>query len=388
MAALDECMSDWDELEKEYQALEETHKQYCKKVNEVKAIQAKCMSGISHQRYRTKRILEAAKESCLTVEDRARYAELQQSYTERKTHFRELEETLPHENGYYLKVILGSVNVSLLSKQDKFKYKDNYEMFKLYVTVISMLVAMALWCLPKYRVLDAVFQFLLVWYYCTITIREHILKVNGSRIKGWWITHHFISTFCAAVLLIWPDSYSYRQFHDQFVVFSLYTCTVQVAQFYYQRGCLYRLRSLGERHNMDLTVEGFGSWMWKGLGFLVPFLIVGYLFQFYNAYSLYKLSQHELCKEWQVGTLAIVFFALFVGNTVTTMFVFRQKYERFDMKKQLEYIWRNKYKFQQYIVDSTSHVVRSRANSIDSANMPPTPAQEQKTAETAKPHES
>ena len=36
-----------------------------------------------------------------------------------------------------------------------------------------------------YSVLDLLFMFLLVWYYCTLTIRESILKVNGSRIKGW-----------------------------------------------------------------------------------------------------------------------------------------------------------------------------------------------------------
>lgn len=29
---------------------------------------------------------------------------------------------------------------------------------------------------------------------------------------------------------------------------------VQFLQYYYQSGCLYRLRALGERHNMDLTV--------------------------------------------------------------------------------------------------------------------------------------
>lgn len=31
------------------------------------------------------------------------------------------------------------------------------------------------------RVLDALFNFLLVWYYCTLTIRESILISNGSR---------------------------------------------------------------------------------------------------------------------------------------------------------------------------------------------------------------
>lgn len=32
---------------------------------------------------------------------------------------------------------------------------------------------------------------------------------------------------------------------------------VQFLQYYYQSGCLYRLRALGERHTMDLTV---GEW--------------------------------------------------------------------------------------------------------------------------------
>lgn len=34
---------------------------------------------------------------------------------------------------------------------------------------------------------------------------------------------------------------------------------VQFLQYYYQSGCLYRLRALGERHNMDLTVGKPGS---------------------------------------------------------------------------------------------------------------------------------
>lgn len=31
------------------------------------------------------------------------------------------------------------------------------------------------------RVTDELFNFLLVWYYCTLTIRESILISNGSR---------------------------------------------------------------------------------------------------------------------------------------------------------------------------------------------------------------
>ena len=35
----------------------------------------------------------------------------------------------------------------------------------------------------NHHVLDLLFMFMTVWYYCTLTIRESILKVNGSRIK-------------------------------------------------------------------------------------------------------------------------------------------------------------------------------------------------------------
>lgn len=74
---------------------------------------------------------------------------------------------------------------------------------------------------------------------------------------------------------------------------------VQYLQFRYQQGCLYRLKALGERHDMDITIEGFHSWMWRGLSFLLPFLYLGYFYQLYNAWALYQLSFHP-GSEWQV----------------------------------------------------------------------------------------
>lgn len=75
---------------------------------------------------------------------------------------------------------------------------------------------------------------------------------------------------------------------------------VQYLQFRYQRGALYRLKALGERHNMDITIEGFHSWMWRGLSFLYPFLFTGYLFTLYNAYTLYRLSFYA-STTWHVS---------------------------------------------------------------------------------------
>jgi D-alanyl-lipoteichoic acid acyltransferase DltB (MBOAT superfamily) len=99
---------------------------------------------------------------------------------------------------------------------------------------------------------------------------------------------------------------------------------IQYLQFGYQKGVLYRLKALGERHDMDITIEGFHTWMWKGLSFLLPFLFGGYIFQAYNSFVLYKLSRHPDA-PWQVFVLSILFFVLFIGNTLTTVVVIPQK---------------------------------------------------------------
>lgn len=75
---------------------------------------------------------------------------------------------------------------------------------------------------------------------------------------------------------------------------------------------------------MDITIEGFHTWMWKGLSFLLPFLFGGYIFQAYNSYVLYKLSSHPDA-PWPVVVLSMLFFTLFVGNTMTTLTVVPQK---------------------------------------------------------------
>ena len=126
----------------------------------------------------------------------------------------------------------------------------------------------------------------------------------------------------------------YDLFRNQFLNYIVYISFLQFLQFYYQHNCLYRLRTLGERYDMDITIQGFHSWMWKGLGFLLPFLYLGYLFQLYNSYTLFKLSQHPLCIEWQVPVSGFIFLMLFCGNTFTTSLVIKQKFkEKWNNKR-------------------------------------------------------
>uniref|UniRef100_A0A8C4EB16 Transmembrane protein 120A n=1 Tax=Dicentrarchus labrax TaxID=13489 RepID=A0A8C4EB16_DICLA len=263
-------------------------------------------------------------------EDAKTLDEIKEKIKTRPNAFFEMESYIPKKNGLYLSLVLGNVNVTLLSKQ--FAYKDEYEKFKLCLTVLLLLFSIICYFFVSYRFLDAILNFLLVWYYCTLTIRESVLITNGSRIKGWWVFHHYVSAFLSGVMLTWPDGILYKTFRNQFLAYSLYQSFVQCLQCYYQSGCLYRLRALGERHNMDLTVEGFQSWMWKGLTFLLPFLFFGHFWQLFNSLSLFRMAQLPDCKEWQVLMCGLCFLILFMGNFLTTVAVVRQKVKSRNQK--------------------------------------------------------
>ena len=90
--------------------------------------------------------------------------------------------------------------------------------------------------------------------------------------------------------------------------------------------------------------------MSKGLSFLLPFLFIGYVsapplglstsgqladhiqifflkfWELHNAYVLFNLSLSDMCHEWQVSILSVIFFVLFAGNFITTYKVIRKKF--------------------------------------------------------------
>jgi len=323
---IDTLFNEWEELSKEHAELENCHRKYIEFLEQLHCHQQKCFNEIKHQRYRMNQISTSLRQfkSPQTPETKDKIETLQKNVINRKAHLYEIEQSLPQKSGRYLQIILGDVNVSILNRNDKVRYKDDYEKFKLILNVIGLILAF-LNLIFNYRALELAYMFLLVWYYCTLTIRESILKVNGSRIKGWWRAHHFISTVAAGVLLIWPQGIHWQLFRKQFMYFNAYISIVQYLQFGYQKGLLYRLKALGERHNMDITIEGFHSWMWKGLSFLLPFLFLGYAFQAYNAWTLFKLISDPTDAPWHVFALCGLFLVLFFGNITTTLLVVPEK---------------------------------------------------------------
>jgi len=350
---LDQSLKDWEDLSGEYSDLEDLHKLYRKKLDEALSLQKKCMSGVKHQRYRLSAIQKllghVKRGPGITEEQLNAKADLNKDILRRKAQLSQIEDYLPKESGSYLKVILGSVNVSILDKEAKYQYKEQYERFKLIVVLIGMVLSI-INLYANNRVLDLLFLFLIVWYYCTLTIRESILKVNGSKIKGWWRAHHFISTGLGGVLLVWPDGPCYQAFRNQLMWFNIYLAFLSYLQFTYQRGCLYRLKTLGLRNNdMDITIDGFHSWMWKGMSFLLPFLAVGYIWQLYHAHVLYHMALTMESATWQVSALSFLFFVLGSGNilaisqTVFTKFretqagYYKHRFTRLD-----KYFWSHK----------------------------------------------
>lgn len=332
---MDEMYEIVTKFESEFGAFEKRYDDYVDLSEKIRAQQNACKHDIKHFKMYIKMLRSklAKIESSENQEEQMRIAAMKNSFEDKWLTLREMEDCLPKQNGLYLRIILGPVNVSFSNKQDKFEYKNNYENFKMTVSAIISLFALFLYFFNSVSLFDSIFHFLIVWYYCTLTIRERILMQNGSRIKGWWATYHFILTAEAAVMLIWPSSHSYSEFRDQFMLYSFYILIVQCMQYYYQMGCLYKLRALGQRPSMDITVDGYMTWMSSRLSFVLTFLLSAYAFQIYNAYSLYCISRAPFCQEWQPSVVALIYAFTATGNLITTLMVVRSKIALLNPRK-------------------------------------------------------
>ncbi|KAK7895244.1 hypothetical protein WMY93_020569 [Mugilogobius chulae] len=256
-------------------------------------------------------------------------AEIRTQIKERENVFFDMEAYLPKRNGLYLNLVLGNVNVTLLSNQAKFAYKDEYEKFKLYLTIILLFGAITCLFFLNYRVTDEIFNFLLVWYYCTLTIRESILMSNGSRFNkrmvGLSSLCLHVSLRCHAYLARGTNVSNVQKPVSCFLYLSKLSTVLTVL--------------LPER----LLVQTQSSWGEKSTGshsggipvldverpyFSLTVPLLGHFWQLYNSVTLFRLAQHEDCKEWQVFMLALTFLVLFLGNFLTTLKVVHQKVQK------------------------------------------------------------
>lgn len=218
---------------------------------------------------------------------------------------------------------LGSANFYLPGGH-RISYKVEYEKTKVICVIIHILISL-LQLLLNYAPLDAISNFFLLYHYSTMTVREHILVVNGSNIRPWWIFHHYLSIVLAATLLVWPNGPTYQTIRPTIVYFGLYMAVVQLMQYRNQVSRLYTLRALSRVDPMETTTDAENLHLTTSLIILLPFLFFGHGFQFFMSFRFYKLAVLTLFSEWQVILLSGLFACIASGNLIMTLITVYRK---------------------------------------------------------------
>eukprot|EP00040_Diaphanoeca_grandis_P020744 m.110316 g.110316 ORF g.110316 m.110316 type:complete len:347 (-) comp28028_c0_seq1:78-1118(-) len=240
---------------------------------------------------------------------------------------------LPVKASWLINLIVGDLNVWDPRFTFRLDYKKKYETYKLTFTigiiVFAALILGLIYQKVENRVLESMFHFMMILFYSTTTIREHILVVNGSQIRTWWIAHQYLSIAQSIVHFSWPKSESYELFRFQFFVFSLYIGVVQLIQHWYQTKTLYTKIALG--HGKEQMAHSRGLPDKSTFAIVVVALAIAYVFQFANGVILTMMYARGHV-EWQVPLLALNFLILGTGNTMTTMSVVYAKLMLFKQK--------------------------------------------------------
>lgn len=238
---------------------------------------------------------------------------------------RERQLQMPCTGGMFVEMFLGSINVRFPRKSERLAFKSEYERVKLKFAPVGVVICIICLLLPEYRWLHMMFQLFVSCHYVTLAIRENILRVNGSNIRGWWIIHHYFTMMQSVLLLTWPNGASYARVCNRLHAFGLFNGLLMIFQTRYQMARLYALRSLGRANEMDVASSDNSQIHWsETMTLLLPLVVLGQLFQGYMSaflYSLYRVFSHEL----QILFLCILFTANFIGNVFTTVQVILAK---------------------------------------------------------------
>ncbi|KAI8808978.1 TMPIT-like protein [Cladochytrium replicatum] len=340
--AAEELLRDAGKILEDFKALEDKAANYHRLAQELLAAEQACQKELKDQRANAKAFVSRAtnaskpatskkSDSQLSMTDPKEIEEVSDYVFGIRRKLVNLETQFPRPALLVLQMALGkSAPFALRPPKLRLDYKREYELFKLRLTFIITAFAFCnLFVFPfQYRVVfDALYAFSLLYYYSTCVLREHILWVNGSRIRGWWFGHHYLSVFASGVLLIWCTNTSYLVFRSRFLYFSLYLGVVQFLQYRYQRSRLYVLVALDRAGPMD-PVMGDGvhtQQLDREFLLLIPFLVVGQLWQFSHFFVLFSEWMWGSEHDWQILVTGILFLCLSIGNMFTTLRTYLSK---------------------------------------------------------------
>jgi len=114
-----------------------------------------------------------------------------------------LKSSLPRPPPLLLRLALGTPTPTIIRPHTaRLAYKQSYEAFKVQASVIQGVCAITNLLLFDNKVIDGIYLLGTLYYYSNMTIRELVLRVNGSRVRSWWILHHVLTVVLIGVVLV------------------------------------------------------------------------------------------------------------------------------------------------------------------------------------------
>ena len=173
-----------------------------------------------------------------------------------------LRDTKPKvDNGLFMRLMMGRVNMSLWKNADRMMFKDEYNKFKHRTTILFILFPLCqmvlalvnptLWESQGELILK-IHQLWLLYYYLTLSIRENLVLANGSDILHWWIYHHYLSMLVSLLMLLFPNDYIMGHRLWEMLWFGLLQGGVMLFQNSYQKKRLYVRKTLGKAKSIDV----------------------------------------------------------------------------------------------------------------------------------------
>jgi len=239
------------------------------------------------------------------------------------------EDLVPRTGSLFVRLFLGQVNVKNYQDGERFRLKEEYQKFKGRTDWIFLIFSSVLLFLGRTRWMEILFQCWLVYYFVSLSLRENILQVNGSRIKDWWIFHHYISIVVSITWLTW-NTITYEASLNNFLWLTFFQGVVQLLQNFYQSSKLYKMVAMGKADRMHVyTGEDSSALVADSnntfLLALFPCLIGLQSLQLYTGFNLIRTGIRMHYTEFQIYLIGVLFLALGCGNMFTTLTTYKEK---------------------------------------------------------------
>jgi len=269
---------------------------------------------------------------------REKLDEMYHSLVEAKCSLDALKSTQPRNDSFFLRLMMGKVNVKVWRRDEQLKFRAEYDKFRERTTYLFNIFPLVQLFLCDHELIWKVHQLWLCYYYCTLALRQNILLINGSNIKAWWIYHHYVSLFLTVLMLNFSPADEYIAPRRRTVLwFGLAQGIIMLLQNFYQVRRSYARVSMGKAQPID--VERSETIVEKpvDLQILVPLLFAIYAFEFYAGCDgiLFWFHMNEWVANWEVLTIGLGFLVLAIGNAVTTGMVLLSKQQQRRLSRSL-----------------------------------------------------